>query len=122
MKSSLVILLIGAIVAVACAAPSRKVSMQEDDDGDKLAKTARWFGIAKRVINGLNTAVNGEKLALNQDDEDDDDGDDLLSQALLERIQEQVALEQEATAEEDEDDDDDGDKAAAQFHLHFHIG
>ena len=75
MKSSLVIFLIGAIVAIACAAPSSKVSMQ-DDDGDKLAKTAKFWGIAKRVISGLNTAVNGEKLALNQMDDDDDDDDD----------------------------------------------
>ena len=74
MKSSFVILLIGAVVAVTFAAPSSKVSMQ-DDDGDKLAKTARWLGIAKNVVRGLNSALNGEKLALNQDD-DDDDGDD----------------------------------------------
>ena len=116
MKSSLVILLIGTIVAVACAAPSRslKVSLQ-DDDGDKLAKTARWFGIAKRVIGGINHAINGEKEAVNQ--MDDDDGDDLLSQALLDRIQKQVALKQEVSTEEDEDDDD-GDKAVAQFIHH----
>ena len=98
MKTTLIILLIGAIVAVACAAP---VSTQ-DDDGDKIAKAAFW-NIAKRVIGGINHAVNGEKLALNQDDDDDDD--DLLSQAL-------------ATTEED----DDGDDAEAQFHLHFHFG
>ena len=74
MKSSFVVLLIGAVVAVAFAAPSSKVSMQ-DDDGDKLAKTARWLGIARSVVRGLNSALNGEKLALNQDD-DGNDGDD----------------------------------------------
>ncbi len=49
----------------------------DDDDGDQVAKTARWLGIAKGVVRGLNSALNGDKLALNQmDDEDDDDGDD----------------------------------------------
>ena len=92
MKSTLVILLIGAIVAVACTAPSRsslKASLQ--NDGDK-------------------------KKALKQMDED---GGDLLLQTLLDRIQKQVALEREVSTEEDEDEDD-GDKAASQFiHLHF---
>ena len=89
MKSTLIILLIGAFVAVACARPTRsppKASLQ--NDGDK-------------------------KVALKK-------MDNLLSQALLDLIQEQVALEQEVSTEEDDDDDEDGDKAASQFiHLHF---
>ena len=89
MKSTLIILLIGAFVAVAYAAPSRsslKVSLQ--NDGDKK--------VAQKKM------------------------DNLLSQALLDLIQEQVALEQEVSTEEDDDDDEDGDKAASQFiHLHF---
>ena len=145
MKSSFIILLIGAIVAVAFAAPSSKVSMQ-DDDGDKLAKTARWLGIAKSVVRGLNSALNGEKLALNQDD--DDDGDDLLNQALMVSMQDDdddddkvaktarwlgiikgavrglnSALNGEKLALNQDDDDDDGDdKAKAQFGVHFHFG
>ena len=88
MKSTLVILLIGAFLAVVCAAPSRsslKVSLQ--NDGDKK--------------------ITQKKM------------EDLLSQALLDLIQEQVTLEQEVSTEENEDEDD-GDKAASQFiHLHF---
>lgn len=137
MKSSLIILLIGAIVAVACAAPSRslKVSLQ-DDDGDKLAKAAGWFSVAKKVIGGINHVVNGEKKAMKQMDDDDDDGDDLafLEQASTEEdddddddlaFLEQMTFsgkKQKASTEEDDDDDDDGDKAAAQFHIHFHFG
>ena len=37
MKSTFVILFIGAIIAVALAAPSRKV-LEQDDNDDKLAK------------------------------------------------------------------------------------
>ena len=62
------------------------------------------------------------KTALNQmEDEDDGDDDNLLSQALLDHIQERAELEQEVTTDSD-DDDDDGKKATAQFHLHFHFG
>ena len=91
MKSALFILTVGTIFAVSFAAPYSSSLLQDMQDGDKIAKAA-WFGVAKRVIAGLNHAVNGEKLALNQMDDDDD----LLSQAL-------------ATTEED---DDDGDKKA----------
>ena len=114
MKSSLVILLIGTFFAMTYAAPS-----MEDGD-DKVAKTARWLGIARRVVGGLNAALNGEEeLALNQVEDEDDDN--MLSQAFLDRVQERAELEQEVTTNSD-DDDDDGEKAAAQFHLHFHIG
>ena len=116
MKSSLVILLIGTIFAMTYAAPS----MAMEDGDDKVAKTARWLGIARRVVGGLNAALNGEEeLALNQMEDEDDDN--LLSQALLDRVQERAELEQEVTTNSD-DDDDDGEKAAAQFHLHFHFG
>ncbi len=49
MKSSLVILLIGATIAIACAAPSWKASMQDDDDDgdDQVAKTTRWFALPR---------------------------------------------------------------------------
>jgi hypothetical protein len=104
MKSSLIILLIGAVVAVAFAAPSWKVSMQDGDGGDKVAKTARWLGVVKGVVRGLNSALNGDKLALNQNDEDDD-GDDLLNRALLEQIRMPVSM---------QDDDDDGDDKVAK--------
>ena len=151
MKSSLIILLLGAIVAVAFAAPSSKVSMQ-DDDGDKLAKAARWLGIARSVVRGLNSALNGEKLALNQMDDDDDVDDDLLSQALLDRMvsmqdddddDDKVAKtarwlgiikgavrglnsalngDKRALNQDDDDDDDGDDEAKAQFGVHFHFG
>ena len=75
MKCSLVFLLIGAIVAIACAAPSRS-SLKA------LEQQMR------------NIAVNEKMDALNQED---DDGGDRLVQALLNRIQEKV----KAQAEED---------------------
>ena len=97
----------------------------QDDDGDKVAKTAKWLSIAKRVIGGLNTAINGEKLALNQDD-DDDDGDDLLNQAAL-LVDRMVSMQDDddddkLALNQMDDDDDDDDKAKAQFGLHFHFG
>ena len=106
MKCSLVFLLIGAIVAIACAVPSRS-SLKAAEQKFKI----NWRDVGKRALNGLNTAVNGKKLAQMQqeDDEDDDDGSDKLVQALLDRIQEKVKA-------QDGDDED----ALAQFiHLHF---
>ena len=104
MKCSLVFLLVGTIVAIACAVPSRS-SLKAAE------QRINWKDIGKRALNGLNTAVNGKKLAQMQqeDDEDDDDGSDKLVQALLDRIQEKVKA-------QDGDDED----ALAQFiHLHF---
>ena len=125
MKTSIVILLIGAFLAVAYAAPypsSKVEALMQDGGDDDLAKTARWLGIARRVIGGLNHAVNGEReQAENQDEEDDGDGDDkLLSQVLLQDFK-GAELEQ-VTAEDDGDDGGDDEKATAQFHVHFHFG
>ena len=78
MKCSLIFLLIGAIVAIACAAPSRS-SLKA------LEQQMR------------NVAVNEKMDALNQEDEDDEDGDDQLMQALVDRIQKKAR----AKAEED---------------------
>ena len=89
MKCSLIFLLIGAIMAIACAAPSRS-SLKA------LEQQMR------------NIAVNEEMNALNQEEDDeDDDGGDRLVQALLNRIQEKV----KAQAEED--------ALAQFIHLHF---
>ncbi len=94
---SITILLIGAIVAVAFAAPSSKVSMQDDNDNE-VARTARWLNIARHVARGLDSALNGG----------DDEGK-LLSQALLDRIQEKVSM------QDDDDDDDDNVAKAARL-------
>ena len=111
MKSTFVILFIGALIAVAFAAPSRKV-LEQDDNNDKLAKAVRWLNVARDIISSLDKSINGDMVAMNQ--EDGDDGDDLLTRALLDSIQEKVA------AQDGDDDNDDGDDARAQaIHIHF---
>ena len=102
MKSSLVILLVGAIFTMTYALP--------DDGDDKVAKMAklRFFPAVKVLVDAADRLINSQQeVAMKEDD-------DLLSQALLDRIQEKV------TSQDDEDDDD--DKAKAQFHLHYNIG
>ena len=117
MKSTFVILFIGAIIAVALAAPSRKV-LEQDDNDDKLAKAVRWLNVARDIISSLDKSINGDMIAMNQ--EDDSDGDDLLTRALLDSIQEKVAA-QDGDDDNDDDDDDDDD-ARGQFSVHVHFG
>ena len=131
MKSTFIILLIGAFVAFACAAPSRsslKASLQNDGDKRKALKQMDNDGgdlLIQALLDRIQkqVALKQEVSTEEDEEEDDDDGDDLLSQALLD----QVALEKEVSTEEDEDDDDndddddDGDKAASQI-IHFHFG
>ena len=112
MKSLLLIFLIGTIFAVTYANPSHsslKVLLQDMEDGDdKVAKTARWLGIASKVIGGLNYALNGgEEPALNQME---DDGD--LNQVLLDRIQTMMQ----------EDGDGEDAKAEKAKHYHYRVG
>ena len=116
MKSTFVILFIGAIIAVALAAPSRKV-LEQDDNDDKLAKAVRWLNVARDIISSLDKSINGDMIAMNQ--EDDSDGDDLLTRALLDSIQEKVAAQD---GDDDNDDDDDDDDARGQFSVHVHFG
>ena len=105
MKSSFIILLVGAIFAMTYALP--------DDGDDKVAKMARFrfFPAVRVLVDAADRLINSQQVVAMQEDDGDDD---LMGQALLNRIQEKV------TSQDDEDDDD--DKAKAQFHLHFHIG
>ena len=93
MKCSLIFLLVGAIVAIAYAAPTR-TSLKA------LEQQMRFPG--KVAVNKVMNALN------QQEDDEDDDGGDRLVQTLLNRIQEKV----KAQTEED---------ALAQF-LHLHFG
>ena len=97
MKTSLVVLLIGAIVAVSYTLP-------DDDDDDKLAKMAifRISSPVRAIICATDLLTNSQKQKVAM--QENDDGDD-----------------NQVTTEEDDDDDDGNDKAKTQFYIHLHF-
>lgn len=71
MRSILLAVLIGSIVATAYSAPAASLQSQLQalmQDAD-VAKMQKWWNVAQRVISGLNTAVNGEKRAQLESDD-----------------------------------------------------
>ena len=120
MKPILFAVLIGIIIATAYSAPApRKLQSQlqalmQDADDDDVARMQKWFGIAKRVIAGLNTAVNGEKRAqLESDDSDEQKGDQEVARLVDEIIMRIIEAEKEKDKlkrEEGEDKEGGGDK------------
>lgn len=116
MKPILFAVLIGSIIATAYSAPapSKLQALMQDADDDDVAKMQKWFGIAKRVIGGLNTAVNGEKRAqLESDDPSEQKGDQEVARLVDEIIMRIIEAEEEKDKlkrEEGEDKEGTGDK------------
>ena len=74
MQPLLLTLLIGTAFAMVNAAPAQnklqslQALLEGDDD---IARTAKWWGIAKRVLGGINHAVNGKERDLAEQQEED---------------------------------------------------
>ena len=126
MQPLLFTLLIGTAFAMVNAAPAQnklqslQALLEGDDD---IARTAKWWGIAKRVISGVNHAVNGrERDLVEQQEEDskfDEEIDDLvdeLAQAIRQKVAEVVddivdlVKEGEEDTEEENGDMDNGEE------------